>query len=131
MAIFSGSLLGQECFDFFRSRHTIQRRRHDLDTVASGQNDALLDRRVGPQPPQRLMDVSSLEGDAFSHFDRRAPMIHTNDDNFFVHLLFEPASMPAGKNRISQQKIADDHRKSYHREERCLFPPEAGRNPAM
>jgi hypothetical protein len=58
-------------------------------------------------------------------------MIHANDDNFFVHLLFEPASMPAGKNRISQQKIADNHRESHHREERGLFSPEAGRNPAM
>jgi hypothetical protein len=77
------------------------------------------------------MDVCGLEGNAFSHFNRRASMIHANDDDFFVHLLFEPASMPAGKNRISQQKIADDHRKSYHREECCLFPTEAGRNPAM
>jgi len=60
------------------------------------------------------MQVVALKRHAFAHLDWRAAMVQTNDDDFFLHGLFEPASMPAGENRIAPEKVTEHDAKTDH-----------------
>ena len=72
------------------------------------------------QVHQRLPDVDILESHALAHFDRRAAMVQPDNDDLFLHDLFEPPPVPAGKNRVAPEKVAENHTKADHRQQ-CGF----------
>src|SRR5215468_8158466 len=65
------------------------------------------------------------------HVDGRATMIHANDDDFFMHVLLEPAPMPAGKERISPEKVTQHDGEPNHSQQRGFLSSQAGGDPAM
>ena len=48
-------------------------------------------------------------------------MIEANYEDFCVHELFETTSMPAGKDRVSPQKIAKNHSETDYRKKGSLL----------
>ena len=50
-------------------------------------------------------------------------MVEANYEDFCMHELFEPTSMPPGKNRISPQEITENYGKADNREKSRLLAP--------
>ena len=58
-------------------------------------------------------------------------MVQTDNDDVFVHALFEPASMPAGEERIPPKKIAEDDAEPEHGKQRCLLAAKSCSEPGV
>ena len=96
-------------------------RRDHFDAVASRENHAFLDGRIAAQPHQRVAHIAVFESDAFAHFDGRATVIQTDDDDLFLHGLFEPAPMPAGEQGFAPEKVTKHDAESEHGKNRGLL----------
>src|SRR5262249_43767533 len=57
----------------------------DLDTIAGGDDHALLHARLGDEPTQRGLETAVLEGDPFSHLDRRRVVAEPDEDDALPH----------------------------------------------
>src|SRR6266404_3157984 len=108
-------LFGEETGNFVECGLPVASRGNDLDAVTGRQNHSLMDRRIAAQARQSILHVGILERDAFAHFDRRAAMVQSDDDDLVLHELFEPAPMPAGEKRVSQKKVAENDTETDHR----------------
>src|SRR5512147_2694496 len=58
-------------------------------------------------------------------------MVQTDDDDFLLHGLLKPASMPAGENRIAPEEITEHDAETDHGQERRLFAAQPGCDPPM
>ena len=80
---------------------------------------------------KRVTHIGIFESDALAHFDGRAAVIEPDDDNVFVHDLFETPTMTAGKHGVAQKEIAEHDAKTEHREQRGLLASQASGDSAV
>ena len=92
-----------------------------FDPVAGRKDHAFPNRWKVPEQSKRFRNLGFLESDAFPYLDRRTTVIEANYEDFCMHELFEPTSMPPRENRVSPQEITENHCETDDREKGRLL----------
>jgi hypothetical protein len=94
-----------------------------FDPIAGCKDNGFPSLRTFTKLCERFRDLGFFKCDTFPYFDGRATVVEADYEDFCVHELFEPTSMPPRKNRISPQEITENYGKADNREKSRLLAP--------
>src|SRR5713226_5588710 len=103
--VFDRLLFRKEGLDLAKGILLIRGGRHHLDPVAGREKHSLFDRRERMQRLQRVSKLRAVERNLLTHLDRSGAVVEAYDDDFPIHDLLKPATVPARKNRVAPKKI--------------------------